>query len=936
MADQTSTARIKVQIEGAEQITSLTRAFQTMRGAAPRLQAVSAGQGIAQTISAAVGLGNDMRQQLGAPVIGAVTGPLSVIRDAARTGFSSLIGFLGPIASIGVGAVAATATLGGAAIAIAAIAVPLALFAATLKLMRSSFGWASDSADETLQNIARTRRTFPAAIGAAFTAAEGQVRSKFALGSAIFGHEAVNALDERITRLFTDVRLPRGLAGDQDIFTRWGITPDALQMYQQLRGQRLGATDYLLLFARERERLNAIIQASPEGSSIREQAIRRRAQLFGDSAKIFGSRFSDILTTWSQEDIRRLGEELEKAAPLGAPSDPDTADQDARDFKRSFAELQFTFGQLKQGIAGDTQPAITNLLEGVRSWLTSMDNNGQTIGGQLRNLLGSLAIHAWRALENLLARIDTQAITDLTDRMKGWSPEDSLKSIPTVLRGIAAVVRAFATLAGWVTSILKWGGPQQQGAAAGTAAREWVKARTGFDLGVVGGTLSRYTPSAVSNVLNWTPGGGAGGGGPAGGGGGGATGFANTGEAIPQGVLSGAASEALKGGQPAVDAFMRRNGYPRNGAWCGQFAAAVVKSKGIQPPPNPGVAGNWVNWGKAVVGAPQAGDVAVVRGVSPRTGSEGKHVAFVESYNEKTGMVTLVGGNQGPAGSRSSYPINKLHLRQGAQGAPDAVSSGGGPTAAVSSGKPPPADLANGINWAAGELGIKPQDLATVISFETAGSFDPNKLGPTTRWGRHKGLIQWGEPQARQYLGNDFSVQSQMKGIVKYMRDNGVKPGMPLVNVYAAVNAGGAQKIYASDTKAGGTWGTVLDKVRYQMGAHQAKATALLRDVSPSSTAVAAERGPPDKPPPPLTVVAAVPPPSTGAAAARTQAQELTRPPPEAQRAALTAKPPPEDRSAQAGTAAGEAAATAFKNEVAEVKIPIKLPTTEEIERKAA
>ena len=45
-----------------------------------------------------------------------------------------------------------------------------------------------------------------------------------------------------------------------------------------------------------------------------------------------------------------------------------------------------------------------------------------------------------------------------------------------------------------------------------------------------------------------------------------------------------------------------------------------------------------------------------------------------------------------------------------------------------------------------------------MISYETGGTFDPRKKGPTTQWGQHRGLIQFGEPQARQY-GANFSTE---------------------------------------------------------------------------------------------------------------------------------------------------------------------------------
>jgi len=139
--------------------------------------------------------------------------------------------------------------------------------------------------------------------------------------------------------------------------------------------------------------------------------------------------------------------------------------------------------------------------------------------------------------------------------------------------------------------------------------------------------------------------------------------------------------------------------------------------------------------------------------------------------------------------------------------------------------------LASGITETAAALGIDPVDLATAISYETAGTFDPTKAGPTTQWGQHRGLIQFGEPQAAQY-GVDWNdpVGSQLGAdgaVAKYLRDTGVQPGMGLKDIYSAINAGGVGRYGASDAGNGGAPGTVADKVA-GMGDHRAKAVAML------------------------------------------------------------------------------------------------------------
>lgn len=138
----------------------------------------------------------------------------------------------------------------------------------------------------------------------------------------------------------------------------------------------------------------------------------------------------------------------------------------------------------------------------------------------------------------------------------------------------------------------------------------------------------------------------------------------------------------------------------------------------------------------------------------------------------------------------------------------------------------------DGIRTAAASLGIDPLDLATAISYETGGTFNPTKNGPKTQWGRHRGFIQFGEPQAAQYGVNwDDPINSQLGpegAVVKYLRDAGVKPGMGLMDIYSAINAGHVGRNNASDANNGGAPGTVADKVNTQMDGHRERARLLM------------------------------------------------------------------------------------------------------------
>lgn len=131
--------------------------------------------------------------------------------------------------------------------------------------------------------------------------------------------------------------------------------------------------------------------------------------------------------------------------------------------------------------------------------------------------------------------------------------------------------------------------------------------------------------------------------------------------------------------------------------------------------------------------------------------------------------------------------------------------------------------------------GLDPIDVATAISYETGGKFDPMISGPTTQWGTHRGLIQFGEPQA-QHHGVDFSSpdaawRSQLNpesgAIWNYLEGAGVRPGMGLDQIYSAINAGSVGRMGASDANNGGAPGTVADKVA-SMGPHRQKAAQFL------------------------------------------------------------------------------------------------------------
>jgi hypothetical protein len=130
--------------------------------------------------------------------------------------------------------------------------------------------------------------------------------------------------------------------------------------------------------------------------------------------------------------------------------------------------------------------------------------------------------------------------------------------------------------------------------------------------------------------------------------------------------------------------FMAEKGYPRSGAWCGQFAASVVKSAGGAPPKGAAVASNWLTWGQHVDPKDvQEGDVAVRKtsryGGPAVPGKPGSHVAFAGGAI-KDGKFEMVGGNQG--GIRPGVNASQYEFRRGTgEKTVEAAKAAAGPTA---------------------------------------------------------------------------------------------------------------------------------------------------------------------------------------------------------------------------------------------------------------
>ncbi|GJD36601.1 hypothetical protein [Methylobacterium aerolatum] len=125
------------------------------------------------------------------------------------------------------------------------------------------------------------------------------------------------------------------------------------------------------------------------------------------------------------------------------------------------------------------------------------------------------------------------------------------------------------------------------------------------------------------------------------------------------------------------------------------------------------------------------------------------------------------------------------------------------------------------LRQAAKELGTSPEDLATVISYES--KFRPNVWGG--KGGNYMGLIQFGPNERRDHGANDKQTfAEQMPAVVRFLKSRGFKPGMGLNQLYATINGGNP---YASQNKNDGN-GTIGQHVARMRASEAARVRAFL------------------------------------------------------------------------------------------------------------
>jgi len=136
-----------------------------------------------------------------------------------------------------------------------------------------------------------------------------------------------------------------------------------------------------------------------------------------------------------------------------------------------------------------------------------------------------------------------------------------------------------------------------------------------------------------------------------------------------------------------------------------------------------------------------------------------------------------------------------------------------------------PVEQTNALVEVAGELGVSPIDLATIIGFETGGTYDAGIVGG--EGGNYEGIIQLGESERAAYgFVSGMSFEEQLRGPVKaYFKDRFAKAGMStqgatLEDLYTTVIAGNP----GANRDARDSFGTSARSGVAKMGPHRERA----------------------------------------------------------------------------------------------------------------
>ena len=160
--------------------------------------------------------------------------------------------------------------------------------------------------------------------------------------------------------------------------------------------------------------------------------------------------------------------------------------------------------------------------------------------------------------------------------------------------------------------------------------------------------------------------------------------------------------------------------------------------------------------------------------------------SYVEAHSDEmttSGYAKAIGRLQGPLQDRSDYADFERVVA--------------GPMPPSEPGKPGTGftKVATDI---ASRFGLSPVDVASVISYETGGTFSSTVMGGKN--GQYMGLIQFGPSERAKYgITAKSSPEQWSTAVGNFLEDRGFKKGMGVLDLYSTINAGSPGRYNASD-----------------------------------------------------------------------------------------------------------------------------------------
>ena len=132
------------------------------------------------------------------------------------------------------------------------------------------------------------------------------------------------------------------------------------------------------------------------------------------------------------------------------------------------------------------------------------------------------------------------------------------------------------------------------------------------------------------------------------------------------------------------------------------------------------------------------------------------------------------------------------------------------------------------------QLGLDPYEFGAFLSLESGPNMDPNIVGGAG--GRHRGLIQFGQNEQKQYgIKGPQTRAGQMPAVLQYFEDRGYKPGMGIARAYATVLGGNPNVSLTSKDAFGTSVQSVLPRLK-KGGDYYANAQRVLGDLPSSAS----------------------------------------------------------------------------------------------------